>query len=220
MNESSKSDATSTSTSHPLLSTSSVVGFPVPASPFLNAESVSLPDGTTLLRSTGNDALAQLHAGGIMNTASMCLANAVLQLLVNSPPLWDTFRDLKGQRGEGSSEIGGGATPLVDATVKFFEEFMNREKHSPPTQRPLRQLTGGKMREDGEEEKEPDVVDSFETTYIYDAIKEKRQLKRLLNGQQRDAEEFFRLYLGALDEELLVLLASTSGHNSVTAHSE
>ena len=37
------------------------------------------------------------------------------------------------------------------------------------------------------------------------------------NGQQRDAEEFFRLYLGALDEELLVLLASTSGHNSVTA---
>ena len=115
-----------------------------------------------------------------MNTASMCLANAVLQLLVNSPPLWDTFRDLKGQRGEGSSEIGGGATPLVDATVKFFEEFMNREKHSPPTQRPLRQLTGGKMREDGEEEKEPDVVDSFETTYIYDAIKEKRQLKRLL----------------------------------------
>ena len=115
-----------------------------------------------------------------MNTASMCLANAVLQLLVNSPPLWDMFRDLKGQHGAGSSEIGGGATPLVDATVKFFEEFMNREKHSPPTQRPLRQLTGGKMREDGEEEKEPDVVDSFETTYIYDAIKEKRQLKRLL----------------------------------------
>ena len=37
------------------------------------------------------------------------------------------------------------------------------------------------------------------------------------NGQQRDAEEFFRLYLGALDEELLVLLASTSGHNSATA---
>ena len=179
MNESSKSDATSTS--HPLLSTSSVIGFSVPTSPpFLDVESLALPDGTTLLRSTGNDALAQLHASGIVNTASMCFANAVLQLLVNSPPLWDMFRDLKGQRRAGSSEIGDGATPLVDATVKLFEEFMNKEKKSPPTQQPPRQLAGGNLREDEEEEKESNAVYSFEPTYIYDAIKEKRQLKRLL----------------------------------------
>jgi hypothetical protein len=37
------------------------------------------------------------------------------------------------------------------------------------------------------------------------------------DGKQQDAEEFFRLYLDALDEELLALLTSISGHNSATA---
>ena len=179
MNESSKS---ATSISHPLLSASasSVVGFSVPASPpFLNAESLAIPDGTTLFRPTGNDGLPQLRAGGIVNTASMCFANAVSQVLVRSPPLWDMFRDLKGQRGAGSSVIGGGATPLVDATVRSFEEIMNKEK-PPPTRQSSRQAADGKMREDEEAKKEPNTVDSFEPTYIYDAMKEKPQLKSLL----------------------------------------
>ena len=37
------------------------------------------------------------------------------------------------------------------------------------------------------------------------------------DGQQQDAEEFFRLYLDALDEELLALPASSSGQKSATA---
>ena len=37
------------------------------------------------------------------------------------------------------------------------------------------------------------------------------------NGKQQDAEEFLRLYLDALDEELLARLASISGHKSATA---
>jgi len=41
----------------------------------------------------------------------------------------------------------------------------------------------------------------------------------LKDGQQQDAEEFFRLYLDALDEELLALLASNGGHKSATATS-
>ena len=121
-------------------------------------------------------------ARGLVNTGNMCFANAVLQLLVHSPPLWDLFRqrgDLKGQRGTGVPEIGGGATPLVDATVRFFEEFMNKEE-PPPTQLPPRQAAGGKPREDEEAKKEPNVVDSFEPTYVYDAMKEKRRLKSLL----------------------------------------
>jgi len=48
-------------------------------------------------------------------------------------------------------------------------------------------------------------------------VKEKRRLKDLLDGQQQDAEEFFRLYLNALDEELPTLLASTSDHKLATA---
>ena len=36
-------------------------------------------------------------------------------------------------------------------------------------------------------------------------------------GKQQDAEEFFRLYLDTLDEELLALLASISNHKWATA---
>jgi hypothetical protein len=39
----------------------------------------------------------------------------------------------------------------------------------------------------------------------------------LQNGQQQDAEVFFRLFLEALDEELLALLASTSVHKPADA---
>ena len=38
------------------------------------------------------------------------------------------------------------------------------------------------------------------------------------DSQQQDAEEFFCLYLGALDQELLAL--STGGHRPATATSE
>ena len=42
------------------------------------------------------------------------------------------------QPGTGGLESGAGATPLVDATVRFFEEFMLKDE-SPPTQLPLQQ---------------------------------------------------------------------------------
>jgi hypothetical protein len=57
----------------------------------------------------------------------MYFANAVLQLLVRSPPFWNLFRelgDLKGQRGAGDPETGGRTTPLGDVTVSFFKEFV------------------------------------------------------------------------------------------------
>ncbi|KAF8467101.1 hypothetical protein DFH94DRAFT_639069 [Russula ochroleuca] len=214
------SDAGAASAFNPLLPASSVIGFSVPSSPptsrvssLPNAEFLSLLC-TTPSCPTGNTALPHLRARGLVNTGNMCFANAVLQLLVHSPPLWNLFRqlgDLKGLRVEGGPATGGGATPLVDATVRFFEEFMNKEKA------PTGQVTGGKPREGIGAKKEPDAVDPFEPTYIYDAMKEKRKFKRLLDNQQQDAEEFFRLYLDALDEELLALLASSSGHDSTTA---
>jgi ubiquitin carboxyl-terminal hydrolase 10 len=102
-------------------------------------------------------------------------ASAVLQLLVYCPLFWDLFRDvgrLIGQRGE--EETGGGATPLVDATVRFVEEFMFKEKETPPMQQQPQQL------EDEEGKKERNAMGSFEPTYLYDAMKGKRQLKSLL----------------------------------------
>ena len=170
----------------PALSTvgSSVLGSPPPSRvpPLPNAEFLTILDGTTSSRPTGNNALLHLRACGLMNTRGMCFANAVLQLLVHSPPLWNLFRqlgDLKELRVEGGPASGGGATPLMGATVRFFEEFMDKEKEPPPTLQPPRQADG-KPREGGEVKKEPNVVDSFEPTYIYDAMKEKWKLKGLL----------------------------------------
>jgi ubiquitin carboxyl-terminal hydrolase 10 len=121
----------------------------------------------------------------------MCCVNAVLQLLVNSPPFWNLFRgleDLKGQRGAGSLEISSGKTPLVDAMVRFFEEFMYKEKEPPSIQQPPEQDAGGKPRKNEEEKKENRVVDSFEPTYMYDAMNEKRQLmKFLVRSRAQDA---------------------------------
>ena len=86
---------------------------------------------------------------------------------------------MKGQRGAGGPEGGGGATPLVDVTVRFLEEFMFKEKEPPRMHRPLQQARE-RLRDDEEEKKELNAVNSFELTYLYDAMKEKKQLKDLL----------------------------------------
>jgi hypothetical protein len=132
-------------------------------------------------RPTGSTTLPRLRARGLVNTGNICFANAVLQLLVNSPPFWNLFRelrDLKGRRGAGVSDTGGGVTPLVDATVRFFKEFIIEEE-LPSTQQQPQPATGGTSRAN-EEKKGDNVVGSFEPTYMYDAMKEKRQLKPLL----------------------------------------
>ena len=162
---------------------------PVPASSSSSApapvsESHSLLSSSTPPYPTRNATLPHLHAHGLVNTGNVSFVNAVLQLLVHSPPFWNLFRemgDLKGQREAGGLETGGSATPLVDATVRFFEEFVFKEKEPPPppTQQPP-QHTDGKPKEDEEANKEQNAVDSFEPTYIYRAMREKTQLKDLL----------------------------------------
>ena len=102
--------------------------------------------------------------------------NAVLQLLVHSPPFWNLFTKLGNLKGQRGAENGGSATPLVDATIRFFEEFTFKEK-DPPS---LQEVTRGKLRKDEKEKKENKVADPFEATYMYDAMREKRQLEDLL----------------------------------------
>ena len=130
-------------------------------------------------RPTGSAALPRQRVRGLVNTRNICYVNAVLQLLVNLPPFCSLFRelgDLKGQRGLGAPGTGGSATPLADATVRFFNEFMVEEQ---PSMQHQSQPTGGTSRAD-EEKKGDNVVDSFEPTYIYDALKKKRRLRQLL----------------------------------------
>ena len=129
---------------------------------------------------TGSTTLPHPRARGLVNTGNVCFANTVLQLLVNSPPFCNLFRelgDLRRRPGAAVPETGGGATPLVDATVKFLKEFIVQE--SPLTQQQSKPATGGTSRAD-EERKDDNVVDSLEPTYMYDAMKGKKQLKLLL----------------------------------------
>jgi hypothetical protein len=120
------------------------------------------------------------------------------------------------------------ATPLSDAMVRFFKEFVVEEE-SPSTQQQSQPATGG-ISGGGEEKKDENVDGPFDPTYLYDAIKMSqlepfaRALLCSRSGllllicaclmcirRPRDAEEFFRRYLQALDEELPTLLASISG---------
>jgi Ubiquitin carboxyl-terminal hydrolase len=170
----------------------------------------------------------------------MCFANAVLQMLVHSPPFWNLFRELgdlkRQQRGAVGPESDGDAIPLVDATVRLFEEFTFKEKKSHPiqvTQPSLQQAAGREPMEDEGENEEQKVADTFEPTYMYDAIKEKRQLKNLIvrsrnqdapfyywlvlaccikDDKNEGAKEFLSLYLDALDEELIDLHTYISTH--------
>jgi ubiquitin carboxyl-terminal hydrolase 10 len=132
-------------------------------------------------RPIGSATLPCLRARGLVNTGNICFANAVLQMLVNSLPFWNLFRelgDLKGQRGAGVPETGGGATPLVDATMRFFKEFIVEEE-SPSMEQQSQPATGGTSRAD-EEKKDDNAVDFFQPMYLYDVMKEKRQLEPLL----------------------------------------
>ncbi|KAH9987813.1 hypothetical protein BJV77DRAFT_770682 [Russula vinacea] len=81
-----------------------------PVSPLPNAELLAILDGTTPSLPTGNATLPDLRDRGIVNTGGMCFSNAVLQLLVHSPPLWNLLRqlgDLKELCGEGGTVTGG-----------------------------------------------------------------------------------------------------------------
>ena len=229
-------EAGAASTSNLLLPASSVVSFSSPNFP----SSPVPPLPKTSSHSTGTAALPRLRARGLMNSGNMCFVNSVLHLLVHSPPFWDLFKelgDLKGQcRAEGPETGGGAASPLVDATVRFFEEFVFKEE-LPTMQQPLQLTARGKQRED-EEKRDNKIVESFEPTYMYDAMKEKRLLKNMLvrycaqdalfcyrfvliccvkDGKHENAEEFLGLYLDALDKELAELHTFISMHEPASA---
>jgi ubiquitin carboxyl-terminal hydrolase 10 len=114
-----------------------------------------------------------------VNSGNMCFANAVLQVLVYTPPFYKLFSDLDkllvgpvvGQKQKG--------TPLVDAVVSFLKEFVIEEEKK-PTQ------TGGrghgKGKEIDREEQEETVIDSFLPTYVYDATKENRRFDNMRVG--------------------------------------
>ena len=170
------------------LPTSSVVGFSIPATPpppvvapVRRAELIALLSGTPPSRPT-SQFMPRLRARGLVNSGNMCFANAVLQLLVYCPPFWKLFRELDrlmGPRDYGDGQgTGGSTTLLVDATVRFLEEFVYDEKMSLPTQQSQQQTRNANTKEE-DGKKEDDGVDSFIPTYVYDAMKEKKRFDNM-----------------------------------------
>jgi hypothetical protein len=131
---------------------------PTPEPPSLVMSPEGPSDNATPLRS---------HSRKLDDNRNMYLASTVLQSLVYCPPFRELFRDLD-QREEG--ETGGCITPLVDATVRFLDEFAYKEKSSL-----THQAARGKLREDEDGKKEDEGVHSFLSTDVYDAMKGKRQ---------------------------------------------
>ena len=142
--------------------------------PFPDTEPLSLLSGMSPKGPSDSTVLHRLHPRKLVNNGNMYLANAVLQSLVHCPPFRDLFRDqgrLVDEREGG--ENSGVATPLIDTTVRFLNEFAYKEKSSL-----THQAARGKVREAEDGKKEGDgVPHSFLSlaTDIYDVMKEKRQ---------------------------------------------
>ena len=176
------------STAHPPITTSSEIGgtsHAAIAAPLTNPVHSGL--GPTSASPTGGAAAVLQDATSsavprpvsvpaYANTGGLSFVNAVLQLFVHFPPFWDLSRDLGEQRKARGPETGGSATPLVDATLRFVDEFVFEEKEPPST----RQAAGEKPKDNEDVKKELNALNPLKPTYIYDAMKEKRQLKALL----------------------------------------
>jgi hypothetical protein len=241
-------DAGTASSSNSLLPAASIGGFATPdsrppsrISPLHSANLIALLSRMTQSHPIDCDTPPRSGAPGLVNSENNSFVNTVLRPLAHCPPFWNLFRDLDkltGQRvlGEGQ-ETGGGATPLVDATIKFLDEVVYKEEQS-VTRQSRHGAASGRERVDEQGKKEHGVVDSFNPKYMYDAMREKRQLKNLLvrcrvqdapfllpicpglclkDGKHQDAEEFLDLYLDALDEELVELHAYISTHKPISA---
>ena len=132
---------------------------------------VSSPPNTTTL--------SHLRPRGLINKGNMCFANVALQLLVHCPQFWNQLKytsRLISQRGEPKGQQTGGVmTVLVDATFRLLDEFV--QKKTSLTQRLAQK---GKAREDEIEKKGDNEMDPFIPTYVYDAMKEKKQFKSML----------------------------------------
>ncbi|THH20875.1 hypothetical protein EW146_g530, partial [Bondarzewia mesenterica] len=193
------------------LPTSSIVGFSVPASPppsrVVPARRTELCNVLSGVAYPSNSGAPRIRPRGLVNSGNMCFANAVLQLLVYSPPFWRLFTELgkllpEGNEGRRNEE---GQTPLVDATIKFLKEFAPLEKTVPGNGKGK---SNGKGKEVSLDDEEENSLESFIPTFVYDAMKEKKRFDNMRGGQQEDAEEFLGFYLDALEEELLFLLAT------------
>lgn len=158
-----------------------------PVAPFnINNES-SQPLGILLLRimfdsnySVFNSlATFDVKPRGLTNSGNICYMNSILQILLYCEPF---NRLLKLIETKSIGSLGVSPTPLLDATITFFNQFQ-------------------------EDSKAPVSPEDF-----YSSLTKQDKFSHLKWGQQEDAEEFLGYYIDGLNDEMLneIKLVSTS----------
>ena len=107
---------------------------------------------------------------GLTNTGNICYMNSILQILIHCEPF---NRLLKLIETKSIGSLGPSSTPLLDATIIFFNQFQENVK--------------GAI-----------LPESF-----YASLTKLDKFSHLKWGQQEDAEEFLGYYLDGLNEEFL-----------------
>lgn len=121
---------------------------------------------------------------GLLNTGNICYMNSILQILIFCSP-FNTLFKLIHDKSTGSLKKDS-ETPLIDATIKFLQEFVKVDSNT--------ENRSDKSYED----KKIITPDSFYLTLI-----NHKKFQHLKWGQQEDAEEFLGYYLDGINEEFV-----------------
>lgn len=116
--------------------------------------------------------LFKIQPRGLSNTGNICYMNSILQVLLYCEPFNRLLKLIEDKSIGSLSKVS--PTPLLDATIKFFNEFVNVEDKK-----------------------------SISPENFYMNLINHKKFQHLKWGQQEDAEEFLGYYLDGLNEEFL-----------------
>ena len=202
-----KSSNSSSSSSRNTLSTSNVVESSIPASTPSHDYAFGEPSSSgtanekkkadliALLSSSGSLPTAtatttatRIRPRGLVDSGNMYFANAVLQMLVYTPPFQKLFVELgrlKGAKDNKGKKKSTDKTPLVDAMIEFVKEFVVDDVCSANGSGLADGWGGGNEMEseDGSQDSSEDEGmwegESFIPTYVYNALKKKRRFDNM-----------------------------------------
>ncbi|ODV78873.1 cysteine proteinase, partial [Suhomyces tanzawaensis NRRL Y-17324] len=119
----------------------------------------------------------KIHPRGLTNTGNICYMNSILQVLLYCQPFNKLLKLIEDKSIGSLSKVS--KTPLLDATLQFFNEFVTK--------------TG----------EEPAKTTSLSPENFYMNLISHEKFLHLKWGQQEDAEEFLGYYLDGLNDEFL-----------------